>query len=110
MDKPELLQPSKATLDKYGLSVEDWVALAVRSGWTCGVCTKLPPSCRLYIDHEHVPGWKKMAPEDRKKYVRGLACYRCNRFILNARINATVLRAAANYLDDYEEVKWRGVV
>jgi hypothetical protein len=70
--------PSIKTLDKYGLSALDWVKLHDRQPNGCAVCEKIPKSGRLCIDHEHVKGWKKMAPEKRRQYVRGLLCWRCN--------------------------------
>jgi Recombination endonuclease VII len=71
-------QPSTKTLAKYGLSELDWARLCTKDPMVCGVCEKLPKSGRLCIDHEHVKGWKKMAPEKRRQYVRGLLCWRCN--------------------------------
>lgn len=95
--------PAKLTLDRYGWGLADWLDMAAAQGWTCGVCGVVPKSGQLYIDHEHVRGWKKLAPEVRATYVRGLACYVCNRFVLNYRINARLLEKAVAYLDRYAE-------
>ena len=103
-----LLTPKTATLAQYGMDERDFRDLAVPQGWACGVCGNLPDSGRLFIDHEHVVGWKKMPPQERRKYIRGLACYRCNRFILNARITFKLLRLAADYLERYERAKELG--
>lgn len=65
--------PSKQTLKRYGLSMEEWVAMYDKFGGTCHVCRK--PSKRLCVDHFHVRGWAKMPPEERKQYVRGLLDY-----------------------------------
>lgn len=103
-----LKKPSDSTLAKYGLDHTDFMFMVYRAGWACEVCGKLPPSGRLFIDHEHVKGWKKMLPEERKQYVRGLACYVCNRFVLNYRVTAWLLRQAAAYLERYEERRRNG--
>ncbi len=97
-----IIVPSQATLDRYGMTEMEWQDMLEEQGWVCGVCRKVPPSGRLFIDHEHVRGWRKKAPETRRKYVRGIACYVCNRFVLNYRAYPGLLRAAAAYLEAYE--------
>lgn len=94
-------EPSPATPRRYGLTLEEWRAILERQGGVCGVCKKVPPSGTLCVDHQHVRGWKKLAPETRKRYVRGLACFRCN---VAMRHGTTVawLEAALAYLAAYE--------
>lgn len=86
--------PSQSTLDKYGLSESDWVAIYERQGASCAVC-KTPQLSRevfdkktkkvktktsvFCIDHEHVKDYKKLPPEQRARYVRGLLCFWCNK-------------------------------
>jgi hypothetical protein len=96
-----ILVPSKSTLDRYGMTEMEWQDILEQQDWVCGVCCKVPPSGRLFIDHEHVRGWRKKSKEARRKYVRGLACYVCNRFVLNYRVYPQLLRAAAAYLEAY---------
>jgi len=98
-----ILIPTSSTLEKYGITKDEWLQLLASSGYVCGVCGNKPPSGRLFTDHEHVRGWKNMAPTMRKRFVRGLACYVCNRFVLNHRISAKLLRSGADYLDAYEK-------
>jgi hypothetical protein len=98
----ELLTPRPATLAKYGLGLYDWSDLALDQGGKCKVCHKLPKSGRLVIDHEHVKGWKKMPPDQRRKYVRGLLCWTCNRYFLARGATVKKMRAAADYLIEYE--------
>lgn len=74
--------PSAATKTKYGLRDIDWLALAANQKYVCAVCKKLPPSGRLCIDHEHVKGYRKMPAAEKRKYVRGLLCSYCNRFLV----------------------------
>lgn len=89
--------PSKATLQKYGLSLEDWRALLDRQGGVCVICEK--PSQRLCIDHDHVPGFKHMAPADQRRYVRGLLCWFCNSHIVGRGVTTAKLRNALRYLE-----------
>lgn len=99
----ELLPPSPPTLAKYGLSLAEWRAIADRQGGVCAVCRKLPASARLCIDHEHVKGWKKMAPGDRKKFVRGLVCYQDNHAFLRRGMSVVRALAIVAYLEAYEQ-------
>lgn len=41
----------------------------------CGVDPSPKPLC---VDHRHVPGYKKLSPEEKLKEVRGLLCRMCN--------------------------------
>ncbi|MCG3771280.1 MAG: hypothetical protein JW384_02463 [Nitrosomonadaceae bacterium] len=93
--------PSKPTLNRYGLSLEEWRVISDRQGGTCGVCGTVPPSGTLHIDHEHVRGWRSMKPIARRKYVRGLLCWFCNSVLLRRGASPERLRSAANYLDVY---------
>lgn len=103
METPNgLLVPTLPTLKKYGGTEELWYEVAARQGFVCGACGKLPTTFRLVIDHEHVRGWKKMAPADRWQYVRGLLCWTCNGFRLARGATVANLRGAAEYLEAYE--------
>lgn len=95
-------QPSARTLARYGLTLADWRAFLRRQKGACGVCGSVPPSGILHIDHSHERGWKRMPPERRKQFVRGLACFRCNSVWLRRGATPELLRAAANYLEAYE--------
>lgn len=95
--------PTRQTLRKYGLSVEEWRDILVTQDGGCGVCGKVPASGTLHIEHEHVRGWAKMAPEEKKQYVRGLACWFCNTNLLRIGTSPARLRAAADYLERYAE-------
>jgi len=90
--------PSAATLAKYGLTADEWLAIFERQGGVCAVCRKLPSTGRLNVDHEHVKGWKKLPADERKKYVRGLLCYVCNHRVLTRGVTVERLRGAVEYL------------
>ena len=98
--------PTKKTLDLYGLSEEEWIDLYNLHDGCCHVCLEpFLEGRRVYTEHEHVKGWKKMPPEKKKLYVRGLAHWICNNRILTAGVTAEKLRNAADYLERYEEIK-----
>lgn len=97
--------PSQQTLSKYGLSVDEWLShiLVVDGVHVCAICLVAPKSGRFVVDHDHYPGWLSMPPERRKRFVRGVICMTCNRFVLSR--FSTVLRHknAAAYLETYQE-------
>jgi hypothetical protein len=115
--------PSEATLKKYGLPESEWRAILERQGGVCAVCHQepKPPKAhperggRLCIDHEHVyvatPGkktktpWKKLPPEQRRLYVRGLLCWTCNTTYVGRGITITRSRNVTKYLERYEQQK-----
>jgi hypothetical protein len=93
--------PKKATLQKYGLSEAEWQVMADAQGHRCFVCEKTPTTGRLVIDHEHVKGWKKMPPEQRKLYVRGLLCWVCNHYYVGRGITVAKAENVVRYLSLY---------
>lgn len=98
-------QPQPATLRKYGLSLSAWRKMADEQHGVCFVCQRLPKSGRLCIDHEHAPGWKKMPPERRKLFVRGLLCWVCNSYYLARGITLAKANNVVKYLDAYRQRK-----
>ena len=95
------MTPTPTTLKKYGLSAEEWQVLYDIQEGKCAICGKAPSTGRLNIDHNHVLGWKKLDPSERKKYIRGLLCYVCNHRILTRGVTSEKLRSAADYLDKW---------
>lgn len=71
----------------------------------CYVCRRVPTKLRLCIDHEHVKGWKKLPPEKRKIYVRGLLCWTCNTTFLGRGITIARSQNVTKYLQEYEARK-----
>jgi hypothetical protein len=64
---------NKYLLQTYGITLEEWRDLS----WDgCHICRIR--SGRMCVDHIHVAGFKKMEPEEKKKYVRGALCFLCN--------------------------------
>lgn len=100
---PNVKRPTKSTLDKYGLSLSEWEEILVRQEGVCAVCKKISSTGRLVTDHEHTKNWKKMPPEQRKKYVRGLLCWVDNHYTLARGATALKFKRAEEYLNNYEE-------
>ncbi len=71
-------QKNKYLLSKYGITVEEYNKILKSQNGVCAVCKGLPGKGRLCVDHLHILGFKKMKPEEKKKYVRGLVCFMCN--------------------------------
>lgn len=93
--------PTSPTLKKYGLSLEDWIKLFNKNNGCCHICGR-PFVTRTNIDHEHVRGFKKMTPEQRRQYVRGLLCPTCNRFIVMRGMTSERLFSAWKYMRAWE--------
>lgn len=72
-----------------------------QQGGLCYVCHQLPKSGRLHIDHEHVKKWKKLPPDQRKRYVRGLLCFRCNTSFVGRGVTVDRARNVVSYLENY---------
>lgn len=87
--------PTSATLKKYGLTALEWLTMLEEQSWVCPIMGATPGTGRFVIDHEHVPGWAKMPPEERKLYVRGLVSWYANHAYLGRGIS---VERAANVL------------
>jgi hypothetical protein len=94
--------PTQPTLKKYGLTADEWQSILDSQGGGCGVCGNVPPSGTLHIDHDHVKGWKSMSGTERRQYVRGIICWFDNNVLLRRGASPSRLRAAADYLERYE--------
>lgn len=96
--------PSRETLKKYGLDLIKWVSIVQSQGGVCAICKKLPKSGRLHIDHEHVKGWKKMRPEARASYVRGLLCWYCNFNHMGRNMTLDKAENMVKYMENYATI------
>lgn len=97
--------PTKATLTKYGLTAEEWRKILRGQGDVCAICKKFPDSGKLMTDHEHVAGFRKMPPELRRMYVRGVICNFCNLFIVRKQMTLSRAIAAVAYLRAYHRYR-----
>ncbi len=98
----DVVAPKPATLRRYGLSLDEWRAILARQGNSCAICRKVPASGRLHTEHAHVKGWKKMPPAQRKRFVRGVACFMCNTQLLGRGLTLAKARNVVAYLEAFE--------
>jgi hypothetical protein len=92
--------PSTKTLKKYGLTIEDYNKIGESQNWLCAICGLLKP---LVIDHYHVKGFKRMQPEKRKIFVRGLLCIYCNLRLLPKGMDLDKARKLVSYLERFNK-------
>ena|SRR3990167_11071886 len=70
----------KYYMEKYGITeAERNMKIEVQDG-RCWICNKKQKV--LCCDHRHVKGYAKLPPEEKKKELRGMVCFRCNRYLL----------------------------
>lgn len=96
-----IVYPTDATLRKYGLTLQEWLTILELQGNVCPICKKAPSSGRFVVDHEHARGYRRMKPEERRKRVRGICCFYCNRYFLSKGITAEKARNIIEYLEAY---------
>lgn len=101
MSNQVIKAPSKVTLAKYGLTESEWLKILADQGNVCAVCGKAPPSGRWVTDHEHIKNWKKLPPEERKKYVRGILDWTCNFYYCGRGITIEKSKGVTRYLEAY---------
>jgi hypothetical protein len=104
---PDIRIPTIATLRKYGLSARRWLRILKRQGWVCAICERVPKSGRWVTDHQHVPRFKKMKPEQRRKFVRGVICAFCNSHCVGRFMTLLKARNVVKYLERYEQKRDR---
>jgi hypothetical protein len=94
--------PRPASLRKYGLDAAAYVEIAARQNFACFVCEKLPPSLTLDVDHQHVRGFAKLPPAQRRRHVRGLLCRFCNMRLVAKGMTAAKAARVALYLAAFD--------
>jgi hypothetical protein len=94
--------PTKATVKKYGLTIEEWFEMLEIQGGVCAICKKEPSTGRICVDHEHVALWKKKSPAERKIYARGLLCWYCNSRLVGKGVTLEKARNIVKYLENYQ--------
>ena len=97
-------EPSPATLKRYGLSLNDWKEILAQQNYSCPICGNVLNKT-TNIDHFHVRHWNKMSAENRKKYVRGVTDWYCNKNALYKGISIKKLQATIDYLSRFEKRK-----
>lgn len=92
--------PTARTLAQYGLTERAWLVIFHGQQWECPICCA--KAAHWNIDHQHVPGWKKMKAKERVKFVRGILCWRCNKNNAPSNLSAAEAFRLAQYLQSYE--------
>jgi len=95
--------PSTATLKKYGLTSHEWLFILANQDYKCAICKNSLEDRRCNTDHYHVIGFKKMKPEEKKKYIRGILCWTCNKLIVGRGVTLNRLYFAVEYLEAFEK-------
>lgn len=81
----------KILFDTFGITEKEYQKIFKSQNGKCFICEFPPTVRRLAVDHIHVKGYAKLPTEEKKKYVRGLLCYTCNKgigFLLECKGNA----------------------
>ena len=97
-----LIPPTKQTLARYGLSMEEWEAMAAAQDHKCFICQKEPKKGKLCIDHYHQPKWKSLPADQRKLFVRCLLCWFCNHYYLSRGITIAKAKRVVECLEQFE--------
>jgi len=103
--KQTLVIPKEKTLSKYGITKKEWLQMARKQRKVCAICKKFPSTGKLHIDHEHIKNFKKLPPQEKKQYIRGLLCWTCNYFIMSKNVSIDKLKNAIKYLYKYYKNK-----
>lgn len=83
-------------LRKFGLAMEEYLALEVSQGWACFICTS---DDKLVIDHCHETG-----------KVRALLCSNCNTALGLLKEDPTIIERLMHYAEDAAMMKAQAMV
>jgi len=97
-------EPRPATLSKYGITLQEWKLILTEQGYRCPICMNV--LCKTTnIDHFHAKHWNKMPAEKRKRFIRGITCWWCNKSMLPKGITVEKSERTTNYLKRFEARK-----
>jgi hypothetical protein len=89
-------------LRKYGITWLEYNEMLKSQKGVCAICGNPPKNLRLAVDHEHVKGYKKLPPEEKKKFIRGLLCMICNYRYVCRGMNLSIAENVVRYLGAYQ--------
>lgn len=96
--------PSLPTLKKYGLTLMEWQSLYQHLKGKCPICERpFDDKVRPCVDHLHVKRYKKLRPEQKRKYVRGILCVYCNRRLVAKGMTTRRAYNVYEYLRKFDE-------
>ena len=84
----------------YGITEAEYNSMLKKQKGVCALCGSPPKAVSLHVDHEHVKGYKKLSQAEKKQYVRGILCYRCNKFKVG-RLDLEWARKILEYLETH---------
>lgn len=92
---------NKLLWKRFGITLEEYNQMFIKQKGCCGICERHQSEFKkaLDVDHEHVEGYNKMPPEEKRKYVRGLLCNSCNRGIGLLYENKEIFLKSMKYLN-----------
>jgi len=84
----------------YGLTPDDVAQMYADQNGECATCPSQLSEKKWVVDHKHVPKFKKLSPQEKRKLVRGLVCTWCNWKVLGQIERAGPVRSvrACRYL------------
>jgi hypothetical protein len=65
----------------YGITQAQYLVILAAQGGKCKLCPAIKSgrgAKHFVIDHEHLPNWDDMPPEEKCLHIRGLLCQSCN--------------------------------
>lgn len=68
----------------YGITIEDYERMFEAQDHRCAICLNVPKLKMLNVDHRHVKNYKDLPACEKKKEVRGLLCFFCNKYLMGA--------------------------
>lgn len=101
-DAYRLARKASSLRRKYGLSLDDLVALIDAQGGRCAVCLSDLTSSKMDVDHDHACC---SGPTTCGECVRGVLCARCNMALGLLGDDASVMTRAAEYVTQTREQK-----
>ena len=76
----------------YGITLAQYDRMLLLQGGVCAICGRPPKTKRLAVDHDHGPS----------KRVRGLTCWRCNKYCVGVNTIETARRVLAYLESDFD--------
>jgi hypothetical protein len=73
---------------KYNITEAEYEKILKHQDGVCYICGQKPTKRRLAVDHDHVTG-----------VVRGLLCFRCNKYVIGRHRDQWLFYMAYEYLD-----------
>ena len=97
--------PLAATLKKYGLDEQLWLAILRDQGWKCPIHDAPSSTGRYVVDHFHAPRYKDLSDEDKRSLIRCICCWFCNHAYLGRGITVERSRNVTAILEAFEARK-----